>query len=169
MACILGLITRRLNQLAGGLAMLLIVYITGHILLEIGMRLFGSSTFVLDEFVGYAVATLTFLGLGYSLERGSLIRVSVLLDKLPHRWHWLPELASTLLALFSFSTLAWFWGNNVWRSYQRGTVSDTLAETPLWLPEGMVLLGMLLLCLTLLARLLSLACGHIPTTGKETH
>ncbi|WP_116472603.1 TRAP transporter small permease subunit [Zobellella maritima] len=166
MARLLGYITRRLNQLAGLLAMLLILYIAGHILLEIAMRLFGASTFVLDEFVGYAVATLTFLGLGYSLERGSLIRVSVLLDKLPRRLHWLPELASTLLALFSFATLAWYWGHNVWRSYQRGTVSDTLAETPLWLPEGMVLLGMLLLCLTLLARALSLAAGDVPTTAK---
>lgn len=150
------LLSRRLNQLAGGLAMVLIVYITGHILLEIGLRLAGLSTYVLDEFVGYGVATMTFLGLGYCLERGSLIRVKLLVDKLPSRWHWLPELLTTLVALFTFSTLAWIWGKNVWRSYQRGTTSDTLAETPLWLPEGMVWLGMVLLCLTLIAHALTL-------------
>ncbi|WP_417606365.1 TRAP transporter small permease [Oceanimonas baumannii] len=150
------LLSRRLNQLAGGLAMVLIIYITGHILLEIGLRLAGLSTYVLDEFVGYGVATMTFLGLGYCLERGSLIRVKLLVDKLPSRWHWLPELLTTLVALFTFSTLAWIWGKNVWRSYQRGTTSDTLAETPLWLPEGMVWLGMVLLCLTLLAHALTL-------------
>ncbi|WP_417617475.1 TRAP transporter small permease subunit [Oceanisphaera sp.] len=163
------LVSRKLNQLAGLLAMGLILYIAGHILLEIGMRQFGASTFVLDEFVGYAVATLTFLGLGYSLERGALIRVNVLLDRLPERLHWLPDLAATLLALFSFVTLAWYWGHNVWRSYQRGTVSVTLAETPLWLPESMVLLGMLLLCLTLLARALNLAAGQVPGTDKRAH
>ncbi len=148
---------RPLNQVAGMLAMLLIIYITGHILLEIVMRLFGTSTFVLDEFIGYAVATMTFLGLGYALERGSLVRVNVLLDRIPERWHWLPDLVSTLLALAAFSWLAWYWGQNVWRSYQRGTLSETLAETPLWIPEGMVLVGMLLLCLTLLSRALHLA------------
>jgi TRAP-type C4-dicarboxylate transport system permease small subunit len=147
---------RPANQLAGLLAMLLIVYITGHILLEIVMRLFGTSTFVLDEFIGYAVATMTFLGLGYALERGSLVRVNVLLDRIPARWHWLPDLVSTLAALAAFSWLAWYWGQNVWRSYQRGTLSETLAETPLWIPEGMVLVGMLLLCLTLLSRALHL-------------
>ncbi|ANG64151.1 TRAP transporter [Marinobacterium aestuarii] len=144
------------NRLAGLLAMLLIVYITGHILLEIVMRLFGTSTFVLDEFIGYAVASMTFLGLGYALERGSLVRVNVLLDRLPARWHWLPDLISTLAALAAFAWLAWFWGQSVWRSYQRGTLSETLAETPLWIPEGMVLVGMLLLCLTLLSRALRL-------------
>ncbi|UTW11715.1 TRAP transporter small permease subunit [Marinobacterium rhizophilum] len=147
---------RPVNQLAGMMAMLLIIYITGHILLEIILRLFGTSTFVLDEFVGYAVATMAFLGLGYALERGSLVRVNVLLDRLPSRWHWLPDLISTLAALTAFAWLSWFWGLNVWRSYQRGTLSETLAETPLWIPEGMVLLGMLLLCLTLLSRALHL-------------
>jgi TRAP-type C4-dicarboxylate transport system permease small subunit len=147
---------RPVNQLAGMLAMLLIIYITGHILLEIVMRLFGTSTFVLDEFIGYAVASMTFLGLGYALERGSLVRVNVLLDRLPTRWHWLPDLVSTLSALAAFAWLAWFWGQSVWRSYQRGTLSETLAETPLWIPESMVLVGMLLLCLTLLSRALHL-------------
>jgi len=157
---------RPVNRLAGLLAMLLVVYITGHILLEIVMRLFGTSTFVLDEFIGYAVATMTFLGLGYALERGSLVRVNVLLDRMPVRWHWLPDLASTLAALAAFAWLAWFWGQNVWRSYQRGTMSETLAETPLWIPEGMVLIGMLLLCLTLLSRALHLVTERsLPTNS----
>ena len=167
MAAQITLLSRRLNQLAGGLAMGLILYITGHILLEIVLRLFGRSTFVLDEFVGYGVATMTFLGLGYALERGSLIRVKLLVDKLPPRWHWLPELLATLVALFTFATLAWFWGRNVWRSYQRGTTSDTLAGTPLWLPEGMVWLGMALLCLTLLGRALSLVTRAATRQGEH--
>ena len=148
--------SRWLNRLAGALAMLLVLYIAGHILLEITLRLFGTSTFVLDEFVGYAVASLTFLGLGYALDHGALVRVNVLLDKLPTRLHWLPELVCSLLALFAFGWLAGYWAQNVMRSYQRGTVSETLAETPLWIPEGVVLIGMLLLCLTLLSRTLQL-------------
>lgn len=148
--------SRWLNRLAGGLAMLLVLYIACHILLEITLRLFGTSTFVLDEFVGYAVAALTFLGLGYALDQGALVRVNVLLDRLPGRWHWLPELACSLLTLLAFGWLAGYWAKNVLRSYQRGTVSETLAETPLWIPEGMVLVGMVLLCLTLMSRTLQL-------------
>jgi TRAP-type C4-dicarboxylate transport system permease small subunit len=108
---------------------------------------------------------MTFLGLGYALERGSLVRVNVLLDRLPTRWHWLPDLVSTLTALAAFSWLAWYWGQNVWRSYQRGTLSETLAETPLWIPEGMVLIGLFLLCLTLLSRALHLVAERsLPTS-----
>ncbi|OXY82156.1 TRAP transporter small permease subunit [Oceanimonas doudoroffii] len=165
-ALIIGF-SRRLNQLAGWLAMGLILYITAHILLEIGLRLFGHSTFVLDEFVGYGVATMTFLGLGYALERGSLIQVKLLVEKLPTRWHWVPELFATLVALVTFTILALAWGKNVWRSYQRGTLSDTLAETPIWIPEGMVLLGMVLLCLTLLGKALALLAPNNNPQGAH--
>ena len=39
--------------------MLLIIYVLGHILLEIVLRMMGTSTYVLDEFVGYAATTAT--------------------------------------------------------------------------------------------------------------
>lgn len=149
--------------------MLLVLYIAGHILLEIALRFLGTSTFVLDEFVGYAVATMTFLGLGYALDHGALVRVNVLLDRIPSRLHWLPELVCSLLSLGAFAWLAWFWAKNVLRSYQRGTVSETLAETPLWLPEGMVLVGMLLLCFSLLSRVVYLVAVRRLPYGEGEH
>ena len=60
----------------------LLVLMVLHILLEIVLRsFFASSTFVLDEFVGYGVAAMTFLSLGYALETDSLIRVQLLLGR----------------------------------------------------------------------------------------
>jgi hypothetical protein len=38
------------------------------------------------------------------------------------------------------------------RSFQRGIVSETLAQTPLWVPQGTVLVGLYLLCLVLVVR-----------------
>ena len=153
---------RRLNQCAGALAGLLIVYMTAHILVEIVMRFFSHSTYVLDEFIGYAVSTMTFLGLGYAMERGSLIRVKLLTNRLPTAWASRFDLATSLLSLAAFSFLAWYWGLNVIRSFQRHTVSQTMAETPLWIPEGMVLVGMVIVCLTLLARTLRLLTHQDP-------
>ena len=70
---LLASVFRRLNQLSGALAMLLIAYLLCHVLLEIVCTsIIGTSTYVLDEFVGYAIATTTFLGLGYSLEEMGL-------------------------------------------------------------------------------------------------
>ncbi|MGB3600924.1 MAG: TRAP transporter small permease [Marinomonas sp.] len=143
--------------------MLLIVYVLCHILLEIVLRLFGTSTYVLDEFIGYAVATITFLGLGYSLERNSLIKVNILSEKLPERLHWIVDLWVSAMSFALFTWVSYYWYINVLRSFKRGTTSESIAATPLWLPEGMVLIGLVLLCFTLLVRMLTLiSTKHIP-------
>ncbi|MEP3349598.1 MAG: TRAP transporter small permease [Marinomonas sp.] len=157
-------LSRLLNQLSGALAMLLIAYLLCHILLEIILRQFGTSTYVLDEFVGYAIATTTFLGLGYSLERDGLIKVNILSDRLPEKYQWQLELLISLLSLTLFSWISYYWYINVARSYKRNITSESIAETPLWIPEGMVLVGLVLLCMTLLVRMLSLILTHqLPT------
>tara|TARA_R110001606_G_scaffold361890_1_gene515601 strand:- start:3215 stop:3727 length:513 start_codon:yes stop_codon:yes gene_type:complete len=153
---LLASVSRRLNQLSGALAMLLIAYLLCHILLEIVLRLFGTSTYVLDEFVGYAIATTTFLGLGYSLERNGLIKVNILNDRLPERHHWLLEFVISFVSFALFSWILYYWYINVARSFKRSITSESIAETPLWIPEGMVLLGLSLLCLTLFVRMLVL-------------
>ncbi len=161
----LAALSRGLNRLAAGVAILLILYMFGHIILEIVLRLFGHSTFILDEYIGYAVAAMTFLGLPYVLEKDGLIRVALVLDRLPKKWHWPLE---WLIAITSFGAFAWlslFWWKNVVRSYQRGITSDTLAETPLWIPEGIVLLGLWLLCFTLVVRSFQL----VTERSRHTH
>lgn len=168
MAALFIRLVKRLNQVAGVLSALLILYMAAHILLEIGLRFFDSSTYVLNEFVGYAVATLTFTGLGFTLERGGLIRVDMLVERLSPGWRVAVDTLVSSIVLLVFSWLSWYWWLNVARSYQRGISSDSLANTPLWMPEGMVLIGMLIFCLTLLARVLSLLLFRKPPLYLET-
>ncbi|MGB7181023.1 MAG: TRAP transporter small permease, partial [Burkholderiaceae bacterium] len=128
-----------LNRAAGALAALLLVYIFVHIIYEIVLRsFFDESTFVLDEFVGYAVAAMTFLAAGYTLNEGALIRVDLGIGRLsgkPRRWAELFCLAvSFAMALFC----AWWVGRDAWRHYGRGSVSESIAEVPLWIPTGAV-------------------------------
>lgn len=151
----IGLV-KRLNQGAGILCGSLIVYMAAHILLEIVLRLFNTSTYVLNEFIGYAVATMTFMGLGFALERGGLIRVGLVINRLSPNAAMILDLLISSAMLTLFGWLSWYWGINVNRSYSRGITSESLADTPLWIPEGAVLLGLVLLCLTLSSRVLSL-------------
>lgn len=147
-----------LNRLCGGLAIALILYMFVHIIVEIGLRFFGMSTFVLDEFVGYAVAASTFFALGYSLERDGLIRVNVVLDRIAESKRWILDLFASLLASAFFLWVGYYWWLTVSRSFARGTTSQSLAETPLWIPQGLVLIGIGMLCLTLMVRVLTLVC-----------
>jgi TRAP-type C4-dicarboxylate transport system permease small subunit len=99
---------------------------------------------------------MTFLALGYALEEGALIRVQLLLTRSPPpARRGLEILAAGLTLALSLFLIAHFW-RSVSRNWSRGAVSQSIAEVPLWLPEGLVLLGLVLFALQLLAYLLRL-------------
>jgi TRAP-type C4-dicarboxylate transport system permease small subunit len=157
----------RLAKLAAYLSAAILVYMVIHILVEIFLRVFlASSTFVLDEFVAYATAAVTFLCLAYSLHDDSLIRVGMLLQRIKGR----PRL---VLEVFSFSTMLlivilvtyYFWTKTFWRDLQRHTLSESIAEVPLWIPELFALVGLLLFGLQLLTMLLRLLVSGVAETA----
>jgi len=147
----------RISKGAAVVSAALLVLMVLHILLEITLRsFFATSTFVLDEFVGYGVAAMTFLTLGYALEEGSLIRVQLVLTRSPAPVRrGLEILCASLTLALSLFLIGYFW-KSVSRNWSRGAVSQSIAEVPLWLPEGLVLLGILLFALQLFAHLLRL-------------
>ncbi|MBX2853859.1 MAG: TRAP transporter small permease [Rhodobacteraceae bacterium] len=161
-------IARGLNAGSAVIAALLLVYILGHILLEICFRaFFSSSTYVLDEFVGYAVAAMTFFALGPALQAGSLIRVNVIVSRLEAEARRQVEMAG-VVATCGMTLFAGFWvGRDAWRSFLRGSVSESVAEVPLWLPLGAVWLGLMLFGFQLAVYFLRLSHGGAVIGGEE--
>lgn len=149
-------------SLAGAVAAaVVIVIMVLHILLEIVLRaVFDTSTFVLDEFVGYGVAAATFLALGYTLEHGAMIRVSLLTDRLSNALARRGiELLVVALTLAVTLFVGRFFLRNVVRAWERGSTSESLAEVPLWIPEGVVVVGLAIFVLQLFAYALRVATG----------
>lgn len=151
----------RLSQVGAALACVMLAYMVGHVIYEIVLRaVFHTSTFVVDEFVGYALTGFIFFSLGYALETDALIRVTVLTQHLPER------VARWLLALCSFVSVALVvqLADSYWlramRAYKRGTVSSTIAAVPAWIPEAVILVGLSLFALQLLAFGLRHITGH---------
>ncbi|WP_299651165.1 TRAP transporter small permease subunit [uncultured Jannaschia sp.] len=149
-----------LNRLAAGIAACLLVLMTLHILLEIGMRFFDRSTFMADALVGYGVAAITFLALAWALEEGSMIRVSVLTQTLPPQ----AALAADHFASLATLTLTLFLASHQWQSvaklWARGSTSQHYLPIPLWIPEAIFLAGLVLLALQLVARILKRLSGQ---------
>ena len=140
-----------INRTAGGIAALLLVYILCHILYEIVLRVgFDSSTYVLDEFVGYAVAAMTFLSLGYALDTGGMIRVDIALGRMRGKPRRVMELICVVATFFMTCFCSWYMWSDVKRNWVRGSVSESVAEVPLWIPVGAVWLGLTLFALQLL-------------------
>ncbi|MEQ8443028.1 MAG: TRAP transporter small permease [Alphaproteobacteria bacterium] len=160
----------RISRIAGGVAALLLVYIVVHIGYEIILRsAFSTSTFVLDEFVGYAVAAMTFLSLAYALNDGAIIRVDLVITRLGPRLRRWVEIFCILSSFSMAGFCAWWVGRDALRNWTRGSVSESIAEVPLWIPVGAVWLGLVLLMLQLFAYFLRVLSGGplIESTGEE--
>lgn len=145
-------LTGLLSRLAALVAGLLLMLMVGHTLLEMTLRaFFGTSTFVLDEFVGYEVAALTMLGLGHALNSGGIIRVNLVTQLAgPRQQRWL-ELAVVVLTFALCVFLCRYYGLAIETAFLRGTRSNTLAATPQWIPMTVFLVGVLVFMLQLAA------------------
>ena len=165
----LQIISYRLAKTAAYLSAVILVYMVLHILLEITLRVFfAKSTYVLDEFVGYATASITFLCLAYSLHDDALIRVGMLLQKVGRKARRILELFSVSLTLIIVGTVIYyFWTKTFWRDLIRGTRSESIAEIHLWIPESLALVGLLLFALQLFTMLLQLVLDRNPPSSEQ--
>ena len=103
-----------------------------------------------------------FLGLAGTFARGGHVRVSLLTGALP------PTIARPLEALVliiaaglcAFST--WSSWLQAWDSWVYDSVSFGMVRVPLWLPQGVMTLGLVLLCIALIDSLVTVIRGGIP-------
>ena len=134
----------------------------GLILVEIVLRtFFARSTHMMDELVGYGIGAMSFLALGYSLEHDALIRMNLLLSRLrddgPARR--VVEVICCALALVAVGMAVYYFGSNAYRDFARGYTSGTLADVPLWIPKGLILLGMVVFWLQMSVYLVNVVTG----------
>lgn len=139
-------------------AMLSIVML---ILVEIVLRtFFNTSTLIADEYSGYLMVAMVMLGLSYTLAAGSHIRITIIAERLKGRAAQGLDLVSTLaaMALCGYALYHSLWMVEDTFSYKM--LADSISETPLYIPQTFIPVGLLLLELQLFAhflrRLLSL-------------
>ena len=146
----------KVNDIAGNLAVwisaALLVYIVCHISVEIVLRsVFATSTFSMDEFVGYAIGSMTFLSLAHTFRHRKHIRVSILQSFIKGR----AAIAVELICIAFTFGITLFLARYIWRTlardFTRGTVSPTLTETPIWLIDSAIFIGLILFMTQLLA------------------
>jgi TRAP-type C4-dicarboxylate transport system permease small subunit len=150
------------SRFAGYVAAAIIMYMLFHVLLEIFLRnVFHTSTFILEEMVGYAVAASAYLGLGYCLERGALIRVTLLLSRFADNSvaRRIVEAFCIVSTLFVTGLAIWHFCRSILRLYERGYTSGTMSNIPSWIPETIMTVGLVLFWIQLVAYLLRVLGG----------
>lgn len=150
----------RLGALAAKLSGLILILMVALILYEIFLRsALGTSTFVMDEFVGYGVATMTFLSFAATLRDGVFIRVNLILTRLGERVRRALEVISCLAGTVLFSFLGFYFLRIVWTDFSRGTVSNSIMEVPLWIPEAAMAAGLFIFVLQFAALTVAVFLG----------
>lgn len=133
----------RIGAVAAYAAGVILILMVALILYEITLRsFFDASTYVMDEFVGYGVATMTFLSFAATLRDGVFIRVKMGVARMGPKTRRLVEIGSCAVGTALFAFLTWHILRIVIRDFNRGTVSNSIVEAPLWIPEGAMALGL---------------------------
>lgn len=132
--------------------------------------LFGFSFLVADEYSGYLVVALTFLGIPYALEKEALLRVEVIFGSLRERPQTILALLFDVISLICTSIIGFYVLRLTLTSFERGTFSSTPAMTPIWIPQAIMPLGMALVAIVLLVRIrgrISALATPSPSEGRQ--
>jgi TRAP-type C4-dicarboxylate transport system permease small subunit len=126
------------------------------ILVEVVTRsLFNYSFEIVDEVGGYLTVAISFLALAPAQARKAFHSVELVQSRLSARarvgWHALFTALSLAFSIVLAITTARF----VYRSWQQGEVAPTALQTPLWIPQSVMVLGMAALCFVLAVDLVS--------------
>jgi TRAP-type C4-dicarboxylate transport system permease small subunit len=130
----------------------LLMILTVMILVEVLTRyVLQSPLSISEEFGGYMMVAITFLGLGYTWMEGSHVRVELFTNMLPQKIQTWFRLISTIIAtLFSLIMIKGCY-DMVAQSYTFGERSATYLRTPLMWPQMTLILGSVLLFVQLIA------------------
>ncbi|WP_461209111.1 TRAP transporter small permease subunit [Desulfocurvus sp. DL9XJH121] len=135
---------------AGGalLSSLGMVFIVGLILLETVLRaFFNTSTLVASEYGGYALVGLVLFGLSYTMRENGFIRITLLYIHLPRRARRVADILCGLAACALTAFLLFFSVQMVYETWGLEMTADSISETPLWIPQLFIPLGLLLFLL----------------------
>ena len=130
-------------------------------------KFLGFNTGGADELSSYAFAISTSWSLAFATLQRANVRVDVLYQTLPVRLSAFLDWVS-LVALGGFMTfLTWYAMAVVTASWVQQSAANTTLATPLWIPQGLWLTGLVWMCIVL-ALMLVRASTAIVTGDLET-
>ena len=112
---------------------------------------FQKTTLIADEYAAYGLAAIIFMGAGYCLKEKGHIRITLVLGFLPPRLARIITCAATAITVAFMGYLWWYLYKMVNTTWRYKSTSGTLTNTPLWIPQTLMLIGAAAFALQLLA------------------
>ena len=115
-----------------------------------GRYIFGFSTLISDEYVGYFFVWMTFLGYTATLRGDHFLRVKIILNIMPTQVSNVMQGIGALLGAVLCGILTWTTGHTVYVSFLFKSVSLYFSKTPLIIPQLIMPIGLSILTLAML-------------------
>ncbi|MGD9179325.1 MAG: TRAP transporter small permease, partial [Desulfobacterales bacterium] len=118
-----------------------------------------------DEYCAYGLAAIIFLGAGYCLKEKGHIRITLVLGFLPKKLSRVITFVATGITTLFMGYLWWYLLKMVQSAIRYNSTSGTLTNTPLWIPQVVMLIGAACFLLQLFAT--TLKTYEAIGTGEE--
>jgi len=142
----------KLSLLGAYLSSILIVLLVLLLLSEIFIRyFFHMSTMIADEYSGYLYLAAIFSGLAYTFDKNAHIRINILTSKINKKSNKFINVFASLVAIivltFAFYRTILF----TYDSYDMQMTSEGVSQTPLYLTQFIMPIGIALFILSVLS------------------
>lgn len=154
----------RLVTLSGaGVAALLVLIVFGVVAYSVFMRyVLGTPITFSDELNGFIVVAMVALGAGEVLLRGEHFGVDLLTERAGPRTQWIVEVWGMIGVILVASAVLYSAVLMVRFSYDFGVYSEGYLGVQMWIPQGFLLIGMVILILAAMARIFTLMTVRRP-------
>jgi TRAP-type transport system small permease protein len=143
MLSLLEKLSDKLSKLGAYLASVLFLMLVALIMTEIiGRTFFDYSTMIADEYSGYFYLAAVFLGLAYTFRQGAHIRITLLSARFSHNVQRYIDIFAGIMmsSILGFALYyAWFF---MLDSKQMEMLSENVSETPLYLTQIPMVIGL---------------------------
>lgn len=154
---------RWLTLSGAGVAALLVLIVFGVVSYSVFMRyVLGTPITFSDELNGFIVVAMVALGAGEVLLRGEHFGVDLLTERAGPRMQWIVDLWGMIGVILVASAILYSAVLMVQFSYDFGVYSDGYLGVQMWIPQGFLLIGMVILIFAALARITTLLTVRRP-------
>ncbi|MBA1155317.1 TRAP transporter small permease [Microvirga mediterraneensis] len=119
-----------------------------------------------DDFAAWSMAAMAFLGLAYTFRSGELIRIGLILDRLPAAGRRAVEIVCLAAGSAIIAFFAWHAVQMTYDSWRFNDMSQGVLAVPLWIPQLGYSLGLTILAIAFLDELVHGLRGGAPRYEK---
>ncbi len=132
----------------------------------IARNVFATSLQVTDEIGGYLLVAMTFLSMSVAEAHGAFHRVELIQARLGEKIRMISQIVFDMLSLGASAVVTWQLTRLTLNSWRAEDVAPTPLQTPLWLPQSAMAIGMALLCFALI-RTIIVKARRMPRSARS--